>query len=212
MEIDQALSTIQRHLFDANLHAFLSGGGLRVIRVEKDGKLIGYGEHPSVIDALIHTAEDLEAGGRPYNEAYGPEGCYTSYLTGSSTPDSPLDAWVRKGSTFDAFIDVDEAVVVLKGHHQMHLPKEIQERVIKTGKKEYYEERGWKFSVKPFTFPGNGEKGVSIVTLRKPEDRPNAKSHRATFYPVTKTGRGRTLGEAIDQALEAEEVEVFDDD
>ena len=28
------------------LHAFLSGSGLRVVRIEKNGKLKGYGEHP----------------------------------------------------------------------------------------------------------------------------------------------------------------------
>ena len=50
----------------AKLHAFLSGGGLRVVRLEKGGKLLGYGEHPYIEEALRHADEDTEAGGRPY--------------------------------------------------------------------------------------------------------------------------------------------------
>lgn len=86
------------------VHAFRSGGGLRVIRITtKDGQLKGYGEHPQVEDALSHANEDFLAGGRPYQEVYG--GSKPNYLTGSSEPTSPLDDWLLHGHTFDAWYD-----------------------------------------------------------------------------------------------------------
>lgn len=101
--IEQAL------LSGATMHAFLSGGGLRVVRVTKNEKLIGYGEHPHIEGALHHTNDDIKAGGRPYNEVYGKLKPY--YITGSSTPSCPLDRWVRQGHTFDVHADGDEFVV-----------------------------------------------------------------------------------------------------
>lgn len=93
--IDQALERGNR------LHGFLSGGGLRVIRLELDGELKGYGEHPNVDEALIHASEDFSAGGRDYYEVYGK--LYPHYLTGSSEITSPLDGWLLRGRTIDAY-------------------------------------------------------------------------------------------------------------
>lgn len=193
----------------AKLHAFLSGGGLRVVRVEKGDKLLGYGEHPYVGTSLMHLAEDLRAGSRPYSETYGSEGCYTSYLTGSSKPDSPLDAWVRKGSTFDAFVDGDEIVFELHGYEHQEIPEDIKQRVRLTKETVTFEARGYTFEVGPYTFPGNGEPGVIMKTIKHVEGRPR---HRDTFYRVVKTGRAKTLMGAIDAAFEAPSVENFNED
>ena len=57
----------------ANLHAFLSGGGLRVVRIEKMNKetgkkeLLSYGEHPYFSGALVHADEDF---GLTYEQQY----------------------------------------------------------------------------------------------------------------------------------------------
>lgn len=49
------------------LHAFRSGGGLRVVRVERDAGLVAYGEHPHMGDALRLAGEDYAAGQQCYN-------------------------------------------------------------------------------------------------------------------------------------------------
>src|SRR3989344_9530066 len=98
----------------SKIHGFLSGGGLRVVIVKSKQKLRGYGEHPSVDEALIHANEDFLAGGRPYKEVYGK--VHTHYLTGSRDTTSPLDAWLRQGNTFDAYrVGENQIVVDLKG-------------------------------------------------------------------------------------------------
>lgn len=209
---DEPWATIEASLREGGkLHAFLSGGGLRVVRVDRGGgKALGYGEHPHVEDALAHLAEDLKAGCRPYNETYGDKGCYTSYLTGNSVPDSQLDAWVRQGSTFDGFIDGAEVVFEMHGYGQQEYPEGLRERVMKTGKSETFESRGYTFEVGPFTFPGNWEKGTSMTTLKRPDDgRPN---HRDTMFKTVQTGRAGTLSEAVTLAVAAEPVEKMEED
>ena len=69
------------------IRAFLSGGRLRVVHIEKGrhGKLTGYGEHPNIEDALKHAAEDFAAGQRDYKKVYGEKGLYPHYLSGSSS-------------------------------------------------------------------------------------------------------------------------------
>lgn len=95
--------------------AFLSGGGLRVIRIEDaNQELKGYGEHPHIDEALRHADEDYAAGGRPYDEVYG--GSKTHYLTGSTTPNSELDAWIRQGSKFRATSKDDVVTFELLGY------------------------------------------------------------------------------------------------
>jgi hypothetical protein len=89
----------------ASLHAFRSGGGLRVVTIcpqfdQKKG-LGGYGEHPYIYDALAIAEEDAIAGGREYEEVYGENKLHPHYLTGDSTPAGGLDAWVLCGRSFD---------------------------------------------------------------------------------------------------------------
>jgi hypothetical protein len=43
----------------AKIHIFRSGGGLRVIRVEKKGKLISYGEHPYLSGGIVSCRQGL---------------------------------------------------------------------------------------------------------------------------------------------------------
>lgn len=123
------------------LHGFRSGGGLRVIRLEKDGNLRGYGEHPNVEDALSHANDNFLAGGIKYSEVYGKTEPH--YLTGSEQATSPLDNWLLQGKTIDAYTQGGEIVVELG---------RLGESVVKTGK------AGDFFEAVQNAFMANGEK------------------------------------------------------
>ncbi len=74
------------------VRAFRSGGGVRVVRVERDENLVGYGEHP-------HIEEALELANRSYPDPNF-EGDY--YFTGSPQASSKLDAHLLRGRKFRA--------------------------------------------------------------------------------------------------------------
>ena len=185
----------------AKLHAFLSGGGLRVLSLDLDGKRVGYGEHPNVEEAFTHLAEDFEAGNRPYKEVYGK--LHTHYLTGSSETTSALDAWVCQGSKFDAYEQDGLFVFVLSGHGHTEMSKDMEERAT-NGETIRWSHRGYTFESWPSVFPGNGEKCCVTSILESPEGRGGADPW---MYPITKTGRAEVLVEAIAKAFEAEEIE-----
>ena len=124
----ESIAVIEKSLRNGGvLHAFLSGGGLRVLRVEegRHGALLGYGEHPHVADAFRILADDLATGGRPYEAVYGP--VETPYLTGASEPQDALDAWIRGGRTFDALSSNGSFVVELHGYEHAKTPKDVME-------------------------------------------------------------------------------------
>ena len=137
-EIDKALEGK-----GVRLRGFRSGGGLRVVRVEQaqgkgEAKLLGYGEHYDAERALKHCAEDLAAGGRPYEEVYGKK--HTHYLTGSASASGPLDAWLLEGGTIDAWCVLargsqeKEVVVELKSLDHMVVKGEmVFGEMLKTG-------------------------------------------------------------------------------
>ncbi len=180
------------------LHAFRSGGGLRVVRLEKDGKLKGYGEHPHIDDALSHADEDFLAGGRPYQEVYGEGAPKPHYLTGSREVTGDLDNWILQGNTFDAHQDNGNIVVELKGHMQTKIPDNISKRVLATGNTETWEHRGYTYRISRSSFPGNRETCVRSEVIKSPKGRD---SSDCWIYEVTKTGKAKDLSEAIILAL-----------
>jgi hypothetical protein len=184
----------------ARLHAFLSGGGLRVVRLEKEGKLIGYGEHPYIEEALRHADEDTAAGQRDYKKVYGK--IYDHYYTGSSSPSSDLDAWVRQGRTFDVTYEDGQFQATMGSLEDTHIPKDMQERVKTTGQAETFTSRGYTYEVTPCRF-ANGEIGVSGKVLETTLD-----TNKAWMYHAVRTGRGTTLLEALTNAMAAEPKEV----
>ncbi|MCR4280639.1 MAG: hypothetical protein NUV82_04440, partial [Candidatus Komeilibacteria bacterium] len=107
------------------LHAFRSGGGLRVVRIDRKDKCIGYGEHPHVEEALIHANSDYLAGQREYEDTYGV--LYTHYLTGDSKATNILDAWILQGHTFDCWMDSDLISFQLRGAVQVQIPEWAKE-------------------------------------------------------------------------------------
>jgi hypothetical protein len=198
------LEHIERALRDgAKLHAFMSGGGLRVIRVETaKGGLIGYGEHPDVMDALSHADEDTASSHRPYHEVYGVTKPH--YLTGSSTPSNDLDAWLRRGSTFDVVARAGAYEATLSGYGETHAPDDVTRRAI-AGETVEWEARGFKFISGPYTFPGNGERGCFTETTFVPEGKTDLQAHH---FRITKTASARSVLGALDAALAAPSVEV----
>lgn len=87
----------------ANIHVFRSGGGLRVVRLEKMGKLISYGEHPYFSTALSHAESDF---GLSYEEQYdGENSKHKWFITGTHPlPHDAIDVYVfHHGTAFDVF-------------------------------------------------------------------------------------------------------------
>ena len=85
----------------ANIRVFCSGGRLRVVWLEKEGKLISYGEHPYFSGALAHAESDF---GLSYEEQYsGGNAKHKHYLTGAyPLPHDIQDLYVY-GKGADAF-------------------------------------------------------------------------------------------------------------
>lgn len=197
------LKTIEKALKKGGrLHTFRSGGGLRVVRIERNGELLAYGEHPSIDDALAHAAEDFKAGGREYGSVYG--GSKPHYLTGSPEATSRLDLWVLQGHNFDAYYD-KEFVVELKGYFHTKEPEGILETVLREGEL-VWEARGYKFKSSPIRF-ANGAPGYTTEVVRSPK---GGNAYRAHDYWGTKVGRADNLTEAISLAFETPEQETED--
>lgn len=206
------------------MHAFLSGGGLRVVRIDEPpptgipsghvartnnqrGKMLGYGEHPHVHEALRILADDLRAGCRPYGEVYGTE--ETHYFTGASTPHDELDAWIRKGSTFDARHEDGRFVFELTGLEEARTPPETIDRVANQSETiRWTDERGVTRVATPSRFP-NGEPCCCVRVEAKPEGMTH---HRTDMWYAQRTGIGVTLAEAIRTAFAAPKVELLDRD
>ena len=203
-----SLATLEKGLREgARLHAFRSGGGLRVVRLDMPGDIPkGYGEHYAVEVAIDHTAEDYLAGVRLYNEVYGEDALYPHYLTGSSAPNSPLDLWLLKGSTFDAYVDKDEFVFELKGYEDTQHPPGVMERA-RAGETVLWENRGYTYESKLSNFRG-GSGGVSTSIVKSPEGKRSGSD--PWMYRITKTGRASTLTQALDAAFLAPSVESAD--
>ncbi len=190
----------------ARISAFSSGGGLRVIRLNKNGELIGYGEAPHVEEALQYADEDFTAGGLPYKEVYGSGKKHPHYLTGSSDSTSNLDHWLRRGNSFDCWFDDEQVVFRLDGYGHEEIPEDIKRLAEENpGTAVRYELRGMELST-TYT-PGyfaNGEGSWSMDTISNPLRKSRG------IYPMTKTGTGKDFWQAMLAAFEAPEVESKD--
>ena len=191
------VETIEIVLYNgAKMHCFRSGGGLRVVRLERNGNLVAYGEHPNVEDALSHAAEDYLAGGRDYAAVYGSGKPH--YLTGSSQPTGPLDAWLLQGRTIDAVVVENHVVVSMEGLGHQDTPEDVTKRVF-AGEVVEWEARGLKFKSSPSRFP-NGERSCQSECLTKSAKDP-------WMYRIVKRGRHTHLQRALELAVEAKEIE-----
>ena len=97
---------IEKALRDgAEFYAFLSGGGLRVVRIMKDDQLLSYGEHPHFSGALSHADQDF---GLSYEQQYlGDNPKHLHYLTGAyPMPFDVFDIFLKTGKTFTVIYSV----------------------------------------------------------------------------------------------------------
>jgi hypothetical protein len=153
----------------ARLHAFRSGGGLRVVRIERDGQLVAYGEHPYLEQALAYAEEDLAAGGCRYQEVYGKTRPH--YLTGSSTPSSSLDRFVCRGPSFDVTCEGGEFVFCAEFSHERRTPQDVIDRVLNLGIAIVFARDGFVYQAERIRF-ANEERGVSTRVLVTPKVLP----------------------------------------
>ena len=185
------------------MHGFLSGGGLRVVRIEKGGQLKGYGEHPDVSIALLHADQDFLAGGKPYDQVYG--AVQPHYLTGSKQPTGPLDAWLLKGRSFTARRCADQIVFQLDGYGYANVPQSILDEVLHSGRSARWKYRGFVYDITRGTLP-SGKPCTCSRVVKDPEHK--VASAGSVMYPIVKTGYGKDLMEAMKNAFRAREVEV----
>ena len=198
-------SQINKALKDGcRIHAFRSGGGLRVVRIEDSkGKLQGYGEHPYVSIALKHVDENYRTK-LSYSKQYSSRTSkYSHYLTGAyPTGTDMLDSWVYQGHTFDAYLKDKKIVVELDGCKNDNIPSEIQNAVLETKKPmTWTDKRGITRLTKIYTF-ANGSEGTSSKVIDNPQNK------KTVFYTIKKTGIGNTFEEAVKKAVIAEEIEI----
>lgn len=193
------LATLEKGLrAGLKIHAFLSGGGLRVVRIEDRSKLKGYGEHYAAEVALDHTAEDYLAGGRRYSDVYGEDKLYPHYLTGSSDANSRLDLVLLRGHTFDAYEAGGEIVFEIHGYEDTPHPEGVTERA-RAGEIIRWSHRGYTYE----SAPDSG--GVSTRIVSSPEGKKSGSD--PWMYQVVQTGKAPTLAQAIEAAFEAPTVE-----
>ena len=191
------------------LHAFRSGGGLRVLRIDaqktdggKDN--IGYGEAPVTEQAFMYLGKGLErsAGasreGSAYKAFYGT--LVPHYLTGTSGCSGTLDTHVCRGSAFDVVWDTETGEFVAEAPYRSRegaVPREVIDRVINGESvcEDYTDDRGVQFRINPSRF-ANGTPGATVTIIDKPE----GVSHFDAYEPlVEQTGRGSTVLGAIQQ-------------
>lgn len=173
------------------LHAFSSGGGLRVFRLEgsvtpgKRGmKLLAYGEHPHAEIALRHTEEDCAAGGRKYDDVYGK--LYDHYLTGSRDTSSNIDRFLRVSRSFDIYFkrrNKGSFVLSATYLYEQPWPKAISDYVSKTLTPFTWKTQdGTVYEMSPFRF-ANGEMGTSLKTVSSPnKKRRSCFSQRRIYF------------------------------
>jgi hypothetical protein len=183
------------------MHAFLSGGGLRVVRIDKDKTEMGYGESPNIEEALAYLEEDCLAGGRDYHKVYGK--IHPHYLTGSCSTTSNLDAWIRQGRTFDCWQEGEEIVLQLHGINFFEFPEWIYEAIKKRPVINWKDKRGFviQFKGDDGFIPGS----ITTKAIRAPKEKELGDYHSWYF---TKTGRGPNFWKAFLAAFEAEEIET----
>jgi hypothetical protein len=198
---------IEQPLIDGHMiHAFSSGSGLRVIRIEtNDGELVGYGEAPQVEDAVAHAALDYQLGHEDYSRQYGDEDArYIHYLTGTHELSSPLDAHLRWGYTFDAKNKDGKVEVTLSGtEHTPDVPEGVHDTVRMTGKPATWEERGVIYEITLGGRFSNGKPCTSMRPIHTPE------GVNAWMFRYTRLGIADTFESAVADAFEAPQVEIM---
>lgn len=189
------MATLERALRQGcRLHAFMSGDGTRVVRLEKrDGLLAGYGEGRRVSEAAMMAAENFKSG-------------KTRDLvhTEARHPDGELDAWIRRGHTFDAWsLGHTDYAFQLRGLEFEKIAPSVVKRWTAGDRFSWTSPRGVTWIGGPVKF-GNGDQGCTYNIVAKPH---GMSRQQAEMYYAQRTGYSIRLEFAIERALQAELVE-----
>lgn len=192
------------------LHAFRSGGGLRVVRLEevvgerrdKDGNLrrgdeaIAYGEHPDIREALAHAEEDFQAGHRIHDQVYGP--IHPHYLTGSTISSCGLDRWVLSGHGLDAYCQTVQGkvqfVVEASYTYFIRTPQKVMDLVLEKNQPVIWMRNDYRYESALSNHPVGS---VTTSVLYASENDPGGS---AWFQKQYAFYAGDTLAEALSKA------------
>jgi len=159
--------SIQVALFDGfKLHGFRSGGGLRVLSLEKEGESEKYyGESINFEEALRILEDDVKAGGRAYKDVYGK--IETHYLTGEYGDESRgIDSLIVRGNSFDIFVEHGWFIFYSDAFVQFVPDQRIDDYVTDRGVTVFWKskvgERYDFYESSLLIFPGSGGRGTSI--------------------------------------------------
>ena len=146
-----------------SLHAFRSGGGLRVLSLKKDNQKF-YAESCDLYDALRILEDDIKAGGRKYKDVYGK--IESDYLTGSVHFGDDLDNWICAGYPFDVKCEDDLIVIDISTKEDARVPESISKRVYK-GESIYWKITGFKrmFKSTPVRYANDEIEGCSTISI-----------------------------------------------
>ena len=103
------------------LHIFLSGGRLRVCRIEAENdKLLAYGEAPNLETSLLHCNDNIVDKLDYHGQYIGSDAKYPHYLTGESPSDTDyLDRCLWSGN-LDFYKEGDKIRGQFNGYDERH--------------------------------------------------------------------------------------------
>lgn len=182
------------------LKVFLSGGRLRIARIDKNDKEIAYGEGLNISNAYNDLTEDYLAGGREYKSVYGKLKPHYTEAQMSNDIHDLFEEFLLMGCEFFAWKEKEQYIFQIKGTLRSVIPKEIINKVLQTGKSVEWEFVGFVHRIykNKNNFP-NGDPRVSSEIIKIPEG--------LKWYEeknICKTGEGSDLQTAIQNALNAE--------
>ena len=153
-------------------------------------RIKAYGEHTVIKQAFTEAEEDLLSGGKKG------EGKCPQRLIRSIAPQNDLEAWARTEQSLSAWWEDGEIVVELQRSYHVSIPQHVFDRVTDKGQTEIWTYRGLEYEISRIA-PLPGYEGTSIRCLTPPEDGSNE-----FLFPSTRTGRGRSLLEAVRDAVQ----------
>lgn len=182
----------------ARLNAFISGTGLRVVKVTGND-IKGYGEGECIEEALLYCNHNLNC----------PDEKLTPSDLGFELPTSLLDKRMGRGQKFYAWYDGMNICIQWRSLEEFKLPPAIRLQVIDMQEALPYRDpiRKFIYVVKPTTMPGNGMKTVEITTAHVPEGQ--TEDHAFHYHVIQETSGTDGIYPLLLRVLDAPKVEQF---
>lgn len=178
-----------------------------IVRIEKNGKLRGYGEAISAENALERAAKS-------YLKKDTSNILKKKYRFKKSPTELSSWIWERNNNSFSVVMQNGEIVFKMAGVLKEKTPEEIMDRVLKTGISEAHtNSRGYVIFTERFEVFRNGKPrvGVNSGCIQGPSHDPEHKRLWYQYYGV-KIGKGRDFKSAMLAALSAPIIETDTDE